>query len=353
MPPADRRRVLLLSPSAGLGGGIERYVQTLQWAFAARAVDCARIDLDMPGAAGHWRLLRQLDGRWRAAPGSVRIVAGHRALLPAALILARRPAVSGISVLCHGSDVWGSRARPRWWLEHRAMRSARVRVVAVSSFTAGAVGVGCGAAVLPPGLSRSWFDELAKAAVPARRPGGNIRLVTAFRLADWRDKGLPELLDAVRLLGRPDVMLTICGSGALPPEAAALVSAAPWCRVRSGLTDAELAAELADADLFVLATRTRPGRRPCGEGFGLVLLEAQVAGTAVVAPASGGSHDAYLDAVTGIAPAAESSAALASALREMLSDAGRLARMGERAAAWAQESHDPDRYAAQVIGRLL
>jgi phosphatidyl-myo-inositol dimannoside synthase len=348
MPP----RVLLLSPSAGLGGGIERYVETLQWAFRQQGVPCARADLARAGPAGHWRLLRQLDAPW-AGPGPVRIVAAHRALLPVAWRLSQRPAVTGISVICHGSDVWGPRARPRWWLEKRAMLSGRVRVVAVSSFSAGAVGVGCAATVLPPGLSGPWFDELAKAAVPARRPGGGVRLLTAFRLADWQDKGLPELLAAIARLGRPDVSLTICGSGQLPPAAARLTSGLPWCRVRSGLTDAELAAELADADLFVLATRTRPGRGACGEGFGLVLLEAQLAGTAVVAPACGGSREAYLDGVTGLAPVDESAAALARTLAGVLSDPGRVTAMGRSATRWAQAAFEPASYATQATERLL
>ena len=81
--------------------------------------------------------------------------------------------------------------------------------------------------------------------------------------------------------------------------------------LRPGLTDHDLAAQFAASDLFVLASRTRSGRRPCGEGFGLVLLEAQVAGTAVVGPAHGGSPDAYLDGVTGATPRDESAAALA------------------------------------------
>ena len=44
-------RVLLLSPSRGLGGGIERYVATLEWAFAAEGVECQRLDLSGPGPA--------------------------------------------------------------------------------------------------------------------------------------------------------------------------------------------------------------------------------------------------------------------------------------------------------------
>ena len=43
-------------------------------------------------------------------------------------------------------------------------------------------------------------------------------MVTAFRLAQWRDKGLADLLDAVDALGRPDVHVTVCGSGEVPRE---------------------------------------------------------------------------------------------------------------------------------------
>jgi phosphatidyl-myo-inositol dimannoside synthase len=350
----DHRRVLLLSPSAGLGGGIERYVETLEWAFRSRSIACQRVDLDQPGPAGHRRLLWRASRQARRDRAPVRVVAAHRALLPAALVVAACRYVTGVSVICHGSDVWGPDARPRWWLEKRAMRADRVRVVAVSDFTAGAVGVSCRATVLTPGLAAPWFATLRQAGATTHGPApGGPRLITAFRLADWRDKGLPELLTAIRLLGRPDVSLTICGSGRAPAELTALLRTAPHCQVRSGLSDTALAQELAAADLLVLATRTRSGRCPSGEGFGLVLLEAQVAGTPVVAPASGGSRGAYLEGVTGVAPVDESAQALAGTLREVLSDAGRLARMRRDAADWAQRRYDPGLYAEQAVSRLL
>ncbi len=127
----------------------------------------------------------------------------------------------------------------------------------------------------------------------------------------------------------------------------------PWFTLRSGLTDRELARHLAAADLFVLATRTRAGRRPCGEGFGLVLLEAQVAGTAVIGPAHGGSPDAYLDGVTGTAPRDESVAALASVLEDLLRQPAQLGQMGMRAAEWARERFAPEQYAALAVNKLL
>jgi glycosyltransferase involved in cell wall biosynthesis len=84
-----------------------------------------------------------------------------------------------------------------------------------------------------------------------------------------------------------------------------------------------------------------------------VLLEAQVAATAVIAPAHGGSSDAYVEGVTGVAPADETSEALARVLDELLGNPARLAWMGKRAADWARESFAPERYAQLVARRLL
>ena len=177
--------------------------------------------------------------------------------------------------------------------------------------------------------------------------------MTAFRLADWRVKGLHRLLMALTALGRQDIYLTICGSGDPPIDLLRLVSEHPWCRVRPGLSDDDLARELAAADLLVLASQTRSGRRAVGEGFGLVLLEAQVAGTPVVAPAHGGSREAYIDGITGVAPADESVESLTSTLDDLLKDPAGLASMGSRAAEWAREAFAPERYARLVVRRLL
>jgi phosphatidyl-myo-inositol dimannoside synthase len=346
----DRRRVLLLSPSRGLGGGIERYVQTLEWALAAEGVDCQRLDLTEPGARAHARLLAAGRVMLRAGSQPARLVVAHRALLPVAALLARDPAARGVSVVCHGCEVWESRWRPRGSLERWLMRRGTVRVVAVSNFTAGAI-LGDGrATVLPPGLSRTWFDTLTSAAASEQHRGPGIRLVTAFRLADWREKGLPRLVAAVTALERPDVSLTICGSGDPPAGMMRLVGGISWCTVRPGLSDGDLARELAAADLFVLATQTS---RAAGEGFGLVLLEAQVAGTPVIAPAHGGSREAYVEGVTGAAPADESAEALAGTLEDLLKDPAGLARMGRQAAQWARRAFAPEHYARLTVRRLL
>jgi phosphatidyl-myo-inositol dimannoside synthase len=346
-------RVLLLSPSRGLGGGIERYVATVEWAFAAEGVECQRIDLIGHGARAHARLLAQGRTILRAGSEPARLVVAHRSLLPVAALLARESAASGMSALYYGSEMWGSRWRPRRELERRLMRGTGVRAVAISSFTAGVLVRDCLATILPPALSREWFDTLTAAASgqPDRDPG--IRLATAFRLTQWQTKGLPQLVKAVTALGRPDVCLTVYGSGAPPAELLRLVSEHSWCVLRPGLSDDDLARELAAADLFVLATQTRSGRGSVGEGFGLVLLEAQAAGTPVIAPAYGGSHEAYVEGVTGVAPADESAEALTRTLDDMLKDPDRLAWMGRHAAQWSRQAFAPEHYAQLAVRRLL
>jgi phosphatidylinositol alpha-1,6-mannosyltransferase len=344
---------LLLAPSQGLGGGIERYVETIAAAFADQGVACRRLDLARSGPGGHRALLAAAAGVLAAAAQPARLIVAHPALLPVAALLARKRLVRGISVICHGSDVWGRRSGPRWQLENWLMRRRDVRIVAVSSFTAGALFPGAQATILPPGVSSTWFGELVTAAAARRPPRGDLELTTAFRLGDWRDKGLPQLTAAVAALRRADVRLTVCGSGTPPTDLLDHIGGHPWCRVRPGLTDRELAAQLALSDLFVLATRTRSGRLPCGEGFGLVLLEAQLAGTAVVGPAYGGSPDAYLDGVTGATPRDESVAALAQVLDALAREPDRLSVMGARGAAWARERFGPDQYGALAVDRLL
>ncbi len=350
--------VLLLAPSGGLGGGIERYVETVHAALGDAGVPSTRLDLARPGPGGHRELLAAGRAALAGMPGPARVVIAHRALLPVATLLARTRRVTGITLIAHGSDVWGARWSARRRLESWLMRRPAVRLVAVSSFTAGALVTRGPAAILPPGLSRTWFGELVRAADRARcvaedGPPAGTEVMTAFRLGDWRDKGLPQLTAAISALGRPDMRLTVCGSGTPPPDLLAHLSGLPWCRLRPELTDADLAEQYARSDLFVLATRTRAGARPSGEGFGLVLLEAQVAGTAVLGPAHGGSPDAYVDGVTGATPRDEGAEALGQALAAMTADPARLAAMGTQGAALARARFTPDRYAALAASRLL
>jgi phosphatidylinositol alpha-1,6-mannosyltransferase len=67
-----------------------------------------------------------------------------------------------------------------------------------------------------------------------------------------------------------------------------------------------------------------------------------------------GSHDAFVDGVTGVAPADESGPTLAKVLDGLPGDRHQLAERGwVRAADWARERFDPERYASLLAARLL
>lgn len=350
-------RVLLLTPSQGMGGGIERYAETLESVFSAQQVDFQRVDLygsERVSRRSAYSQMLSLGRKYlRRGVEPTRIVVLHRSLLPAASLLARQCPTCGVSVVCHGNDVWGRRPRLRVRVENRLMRGPGVRVIAVSNFTAGALCAVSPAVVLPPGLSAEWFYTLVRASVTVHTARPTVKLLTAFRLSQWRNKGLPQLVGAVSALGRSDISITVCGSGQPPAELEQLIDANRHITLHVDLAPADLARQFASADIFVLATQPRAGRDAFCESFGLVLVEAQIAGTPVVAPAHGGSRDALVLQRTGAVPSNSTAEALAEVLDDLLGDPNRLGRMRSTAAEWSREMFSPEKYADRAMHALL
>jgi starch synthase len=114
-----------------------------------------------------------------------------------------------------------------------------------------------------------------------------------------RQKGLPHLLRAARLLP-PEVQLVLCAGAPDTPEIAAEVSGlvAELQRERTGvvllerhLSRAELLQHLSQATVFVCPSVYEP--------LGIVNLEAMACGAAVVGTATGGIPEVVDDGVTG------------------------------------------------------
>lgn len=308
-------RVLLLTSSFGLGGGIERYADTLQSALRSQGFDVRRLDLLGPQTRrrhlAHFVMYSRCASIIEGSSAPVHLVALQRSLLANAWLLSRRYSICRISLVCHGNEIWLHRNALCRLAEQRLMRGPIVRLVAVSAYTAGAlVHLGKPVVVPPPGLSESWFAILSEASESGCSRADPVELVTAFRLRQWRDKGLAQVLDALEGAHPELLHLTICGSGELSTELREILARYPWCTLELNLQPRALAARYARADLMVLATQARFGRRQFCESFGLVLVEAQVAGTAVAAPAYGGSTDALLPGVTGLVPSDQSAATL-------------------------------------------
>lgn len=348
----------MLSPSRGLGGGIERYAETLEWAFQSEEVSVKRLDLYSNlvarKAMAHARLYASCRTELKKGADSVRIIVLHRSLLPVAWLLANaQRSISGISLICHGNEIWGGRPFYRKSIEDQMIRRSAVRLVAVSSYTAGALSREGTAAVLPPGLSDDWFKTLVSASKLNGPIDSRVQLVTAFRLAQWCEKGLPQLIEAISALKRHDVLLTVCGTGTPPPGLLRLIERHTWCTLFTDLPSGKLAQKYAQADLMVLATQARSGSDAFCESYGLVLIEAQVAGTPVVAPAFGGSRDTFVAQRTGVSPASQAPEDLSRVLADLTQDRVKLAQMGADASAWARDAFSPEKYARRAVTALL
>jgi glycosyltransferase involved in cell wall biosynthesis len=89
-----------------------------------------------------------------------------------------------------------------------------------------------------------------------------------------------------------------------------------------------------------------------GEGFGIVLTEAALAGLTVVAPANDGSRDAILPGITGLRPADQSMDALATTLRWIANHRTESELIGRNARVWANRAFDPNAYPPKVSSLL-
>ena len=343
--------MLLLAPSQGLSGGIERYLAAVEDTLRAGGADVHRFDLltadtTLTPSTRAGYALRTLSAARRL--GTVdSVVVGHVNLALLGSVVTRLTGARQMPVLFYGNDIWGMRRGLRPVLR----RDGLLLPVTISSFSAGALATLGRPAIVPPNIAAPWRDRLLAEGM-RRRPLPPVPTVlSVFRLSQWRTKGLPELVEAVAAVRRDlgPVRLIIAGNGPAPGALHELVAAAEDTELHESPDDDTLARLYATADLFALCTRTRTRPPFSGEGFGIVLLEAQLAGCAVVGPASGGSHDAYQNGVTGLRPLDETPQALARVLTEMLSDRARLARMGRQAAEWARMYTDPASYARLVF----
>lgn len=135
----------------------------------------------------------------------------------------------------------------------------------------------------------------------------------------------------------PGLRVVIAGDG---PEREALETLARDLRVGDRVRfpgrvdDLTKWALYAIADLFVMPNRSLDGRD--WEGFGIVFLEAAVAGRATVAGRHGGVADAVVDGVTGLLVDPEDQDALTACIEHLLADGNLRYRMGRAGAERAQ-----------------
>lgn len=195
-----------------------------------------------------------------------------------------------------------------------------------------------------PSASDPAVGELrARIAGPSRA-----MLLTVGRLAETH-KGFDTAITAVQIVARkiPDVRLVIAGPGDREPLTALAASLGVSDNVvLLGHTDQRTLTMLFSAcDAFVL-----PGREVAGsaEGFGVVFLEAALAGKPVVGGRSGGVPEAVADGETGFLVDGTSPQAVADAILRLLCDPAAASAMGERGRARVHAEFDGRKQHAEM-----
>ncbi len=143
-------------------------------------------------------------------------------------------------------------------------------------------------------------------------------------------KGLHVLLEA--MVKVPGAKLTIVGDGNLKNKyikKAEELKISDRVNFAGRVSDEELPKYYQDADLFCSASIDR------SEAYGIVLMEAAASGLPAVATNIAGVRSVVEDGETGLLVPPNDPAALAEALRDMLSDAALLAKMGQSAREFA------------------
>jgi phosphatidylinositol alpha-1,6-mannosyltransferase len=134
----------------------------------------------------------------------------------------------------------------------------------------------------------------------ARDGAGPVRLVTVCRLAERR-KNVDLVIRALaELKDRHRFSYTVVGDGATRAaleSLAAELGLGDRVRFTGRVSQAELMEHLSAADLFVLPSSTLPGSH---EGFGIAYLEANAAGTPVLAARLAGAVEAVEEGVSGM-----------------------------------------------------
>lgn len=158
-------------------------------------------------------------------------------------------------------------------------------------------------------------------------------------------KGVPVLLDALAQIDDARVKVMIVGDGDLRAQFEAQAG-------QSGIADrvifagrvpqAELAAHYALCDVFVLPSVTM------GEAFGIVLLEAMACGKPVIATDLPGVRTVARHDDNGLIVPPHDARALAAAIRALMDDPGRRARMGARGRARVESTYDWARIGAAL-----
>jgi len=198
--------------------------------------------------------------------------------------------------------------------------------------------------VVPYGIDVSRWDPQGLADGEVRQlqnTFGHPHVIAVGRLVHY--KGVDRLIEAT---SRIDASVVIVGEGPLRgPLERQVRSLHLQDRVHlvGEVSDERLAAHLAAASVFVLASTNR------AEAFGISLLEAQAAGLPVIATDVGtGTKEAFIPGESGILVPPKDVGALETAITRLLDQPALREAMGEAGRAWVKRCHSLESLASAL-----
>jgi len=328
-------------------GGIQRYCASLAAALHAGGHAVAVVAPASAGAREHDARLDLPVFRFTGSTRIGRIVAAKRALalaraavddgftiagswLPAGLIAAYAPGRAGghLTVLAHGTEIRPH--GPPWRVGLLRTVAARADLIAANSRCTAdllrSAGVRRDVAVLNCGV---------EARPLVRRPASVPTILSVGRLVPR--KGFDRVIQALPALREriPQVRYVVAGDGpyrtALEAETARL-GVADRVAFLGAVDDAALREAYAQAWCFAMPARSVGDDT---EGFGIVYLEAAMAGLPSVGGRETGAEDAIVDGHTGLLTDGNDPRSIGLALETLLCDRARAAAFGSAARARA------------------
>jgi phosphatidylinositol alpha-1,6-mannosyltransferase len=305
------------------------------------------------------------------------ILVGHILPLGAAALIAKKIKGVNYSIILHGMDLsLALKAGRKKWLAKKILKNAS-HIICASSFTAGMAREAIGGkgeekvSVVNPGadILATHNSQLITRLKNKYNLENKIILFSLGRLV--RRKGFDKVIEAMPAILKevPNLVYAIAGTG--PDEEYLKVIAgsgstdvvetrhclvstnvdAPLIKGDRGIlflgkiTDEEKWAWLELCDIFTMPSRQIGNDF---EGFGIVYLEAGLAGKPIMAGRSGGVEDAVLNSETGLLVNSESVKEIANAIIKLAKDEVLRNKLGEAGKKRAQEEFNWENQANKI-----
>lgn len=353
-------KILVLAPPMDSTGGVQRYTATLIRCLkdikGAPNVRVVSVSAE-PQPSSNGRLAFPLAAKlhffaaamlqalvWRPQL----IICSHVGVARAAWVIRR---VFGVPywIVLHGIEVWGDLPRGKL----RGLRDAQ-RLLTISQFTIETTTArhklpGANSAMLPPAFAIDWA-QTSNATSSEAETDAPVALTVGRLAASEQYKGHDIILDSWTTVRKkiPNAIYWIVGDGDDRPRLEARVQqlgVADSVCFKGALTATDLQDCYDRCRVFAMPARTEiDSQPPRGEGFGIVYLEAMARGKPVLGPHNGAPREFIRSGEHGLLVDPTDSAAVASALVELLGDQDRAYRMGQAARAWVNNEYSEDKF---------